>query len=179
VAFEKKHKTDDTLNAEDISGQHSVELNKLIFFEFFRIYVRLAYRPFHRKSSYFVGLKIRYRVHKSSSLVSVLSLMNCPHRHTFYLGSILILSSHVFLCLPNGIFPSGRQTKFLDAFLITAMHATRPSVSNRLSRLIDMMPYGKVYDTSFGLTVKSIKAPFQLCVMFAHCHLTTTSTVLA
>jgi len=41
--------------------------------------------------------------------------------------SILILPSHVFLCLPNGLFPSGFPTKTLYACLLSRTPATCPA----------------------------------------------------
>jgi len=37
---------------------------------------------------------------------------------------ILILASHLRLCLPSGLFPSGFQNKILYAFLISSIRAT-------------------------------------------------------
>jgi hypothetical protein len=37
---------------------------------------------------------------------------------------ILILQSHLFLCLPRGLFPSRFPTKILYAFLISPISAT-------------------------------------------------------
>jgi hypothetical protein len=56
-------------------------------------------------------------LHASSPHLSIL----------FLLKSILILSSHLRLGLPNGLFPSGRPTKILYVFLFTPVRATFPA----------------------------------------------------
>ncbi|PNF20029.1 hypothetical protein B7P43_G05941, partial [Cryptotermes secundus] len=43
------------------------------------------------------------------------------------LTSILILSTHLRLGLPSGLFPSGFPTNFLYAFLFATIRATRPA----------------------------------------------------
>jgi hypothetical protein len=80
-----------------------------------RIHELLSYS---RISEHFMESEGRYRVQKSLSLVPLLSQIN-PF-HTPYPGSlrsILILSSHLRLCLPSGLFPSGFFTKILYAYL--------------------------------------------------------------
>jgi len=57
-----------------------------------------------------------YRVHKSPPLVPILSRMNPIHNLT--LQFTLILSSHLRLCLPSVLFPSGLLYKSLYAFII-------------------------------------------------------------
>jgi hypothetical protein len=44
-----------------------------------------------------------------------------------YLWSILLLSSHVRLRLPSGLFPSGYPTKILYALLYSPLHAICPA----------------------------------------------------
>jgi hypothetical protein len=46
--------------------------------------------------------------------------------HPISIRSILILTSHLLLGLPNGIFPSDFQTKICYAFLISHTRATGP-----------------------------------------------------
>jgi len=69
--------------------------------------------------------KVRYRVHKSSILVPVLSQRNPVQKLQYYfVSSILILSSHVSLGLPIGILPLGFLTKILYECPISFIRAT-------------------------------------------------------
>jgi hypothetical protein len=61
--------------------------------------------------------EVQYHVHKSPPLVTILSQIDPFHATPSYLRSILILSTHLHLGLPNGLFPSGLPTKILYAFL--------------------------------------------------------------
>jgi hypothetical protein len=55
---------------------------------------------------------IHYHVHKNPQLVVILSQINPVHTTTFYFPkAILILSTHVHIDLPNGLFPSGFPTE--------------------------------------------------------------------
>jgi len=57
------------------------------------------------------NLKVHYHVHKSLTLVLSWSS---------WLHSIIILFSHLHLCLPSGFFPQGFLTKILYVFLISS-----------------------------------------------------------
>jgi hypothetical protein len=63
---------------------------------------------------------------------------------SIYLRSILILSSHLRLCHPSGLFPSDFPIKILYEFLISPMDATFPT-HLKLLDLITLIIHGQVY----------------------------------
>jgi hypothetical protein len=64
--------------------------------------------------------KVQYRVHLSPPLVTLLSQTYTVRTDTsYFLRSVLILSSHLRLGLSNDLFPVGLPTKGLYAFLIS------------------------------------------------------------
>jgi hypothetical protein len=64
---------------------------------------------YSRSSQHFMELKVQYRVHKSAPLVPILSHIN----PIYTIPSILILSTHLGLGLPSGLFPSGYRTNIV------------------------------------------------------------------
>jgi len=60
--------------------------------------------------------KLHYHVHKSPSLTPFLMHQSTPS-HLLSLRTILILSTHLCLGFPNGLFPSGFPTNILYACL--------------------------------------------------------------
>jgi len=69
------------------------------------------------------NLKVLYSVHKTLPMVlSWARWIQSTQSHSIFLISILI-SSHLHLDLPSGLFPSSFPTKILYAFLISPMHA--------------------------------------------------------
>ena len=72
--------------------------------------------------------KVHYRIHKCPplSLSWTSSIQSIPLHPTFW-RSILILSFHLHLGLPSGLFPSGFPTKTLYTTLLSPIHATCPA----------------------------------------------------
>jgi hypothetical protein len=74
--------------------------------------------------------KVQYRVHKSPRQVPILSHINPIHTIPSYLRSILILSRHLRLGLPSGLFPSGFLINILYAFLFSPHSCYMPRSSH-------------------------------------------------
>lgn len=71
------------------------------------------------------GVRTSNPVHNSLPLVPLLSQMTPVHiLHLSSPRTILILPSHLHLCLPSGLFHSVFLTKILYGFLFSPKHAT-------------------------------------------------------
>ena len=72
--------------------------------------------------------KVHYRTHKRPPPVSILGPPKPVHIHTSHLLEIhLILSTHLCLDLPSGLFPSGFPTKTLYTPLSSPIRVTYPA----------------------------------------------------
>ena len=77
--------------------------------------------------------KVHYRTHKRPPPVRILSQLHpVPTTPSHFLKIILILSSHLRLGLPNGLFPTGFPTKTLCTPLPSSKRATCPAHLIRL-----------------------------------------------
>ena len=74
--------------------------------------------------------KVHYRIHKRPPPVPILSQRDPVHTpHPTHCRSILILSSHLYLGLPSGLFPSCFLTKILYMPLHAPIGANAPPIS--------------------------------------------------
>ena len=71
--------------------------------------------------------KVHYRIHKYLPPVPIRSQMQSVSSHPTSRRSILILSSHLPLDLPSGLFSSNFPTKALSTPLLSTIHATCPT----------------------------------------------------
>jgi hypothetical protein len=74
--------------------------------------------------------KVHHRVHKSPPLVPILSQIDPVY--TIPLRYILIMSAHLRLGLPSGLFSSGFPTNILDAIVVPLISVTCPCPSHPL-----------------------------------------------
>jgi hypothetical protein len=91
---------------------------------------------YSRISQHLWNPKVHYRIHKSPPLIPILSQIS--------LRSIPILSTHLRLGLPSGLFPSDFPTNILYAFLVSPLRATWPAHLILLD-LITLIILGEAY----------------------------------
>ena len=73
-----------------------------------------------------MDLKVHYRTHKHPPHISILGPPNPVHVPTSW-RSIILLSTHLRLGLPSGLFPTGFPTKTLYTSLSSPTRATCPA----------------------------------------------------
>ena len=102
--------------------------------------------------------KVHYRLYKFPPHVPVLSQINPVHApYPTSWSSILILSSHLHLLFPSGVFPSGFPTKTLYKLLLFPTLATWPA-HHILLDLISRIILGEEY-RSLSCSLCSILFP--------------------
>jgi hypothetical protein len=77
--------------------------------------------------------RLWHHVHKSPPPDTILSQVNQVHILTHFHLRSTVISSHLCLGLPSGLFPSDFQTKLLYAFLMSPMHIMCPLISSSLT----------------------------------------------
>jgi hypothetical protein len=82
-----------------------------------------------KKFPAFMEPEVHYRIRNCPSPVPILSQLDPAHTptHPTFWRPILILSSHLHLGLPSGLFPSGFPTKTLHMPLRSPIRATCPA----------------------------------------------------
>jgi len=70
-------------------------------------------------------MNVHYRIHNNPTLFPILSQMYPVHTlAVYFLKTLLILSFHLCLYLPNGFFPSGFLTKILYTVHVSYLRPT-------------------------------------------------------
>ena len=96
--------------------------------------------------------KVHYRIYRSPPSVPVLSQINPVHApHPTVWRSILILSFHLSLCLPNGLFPSRFPNKAMYTPLLLPIRVTYPAHLIILDSIIRIILGGEYRLLSFSL----------------------------
>jgi len=83
--------------------------------------------------------KVHYHVHKREPLVTILGQMN-PVNLPFYFPQILILSSHLCISLPSGLFPSVFWPKICMHFSSLPCKLHAPPISSYMTFDFRLLP---------------------------------------
>jgi hypothetical protein len=103
---------------------------------------------YSKSSKHFMNFsRIQYRVHNVPPLVPVLSHLH-THSHPVTLRFILILFSHVRLCLQISLFPFGFPIKILFSFLPCILHVPPISSSIYLRTWYDEYTFNLIFQYS-------------------------------
>jgi hypothetical protein len=100
------------------------------------------------------------RIHKGSPIVPILSRINSvPCVDNYFFNIFLILSFHLRLGLPEGLFPADVPVKILKAHLLFSILATGP-VHLSLLDLITLTMLGKRYKLWSSSLLSLFLSPF-------------------
>jgi hypothetical protein len=109
--------------------------------------------------------KVHYRIHKclpSVPIFNQIDLVYPPHPISW--RSILILSSHLHLGLPSGLFLLGFPTKTLYTPLLSPIHATFPA-HHILLDLITRTIFGEEYRSLSSSICSFLHSPLTSSVL--------------
>jgi hypothetical protein len=109
------------------------------------------------------------RVLKNPPLIPVLSQINADHTISFYFSNLL--SSHLHLGLPSGLFHSGFPTKTICTFLSSLMHTACPahilldmiSLMTRVIRKVTTVYFGYHLEKNTFMALLNFKNMNHIC----------------
>jgi hypothetical protein len=103
---------------------HQNYLTKINFMELISFWEAASLAATHTLPNILWNPMVNYRFYKSPPLVPILSEIDPVHTTPTSLRSSLVMSDHIRLGLPSGLFPSGSPNSILYAFLFSPLRVT-------------------------------------------------------